>query len=393
MGEDQIVERLDSEALQALQRRDFASARRALESITALRPDDIAYWLKLAGICRAQGDLASAISAVERGLVAHPRNFHALLMMGSLLERRKDPGAAKFYEIAIGLAPPEEHLDSATRQALEHARVAHRQHVAGLGTFLRDRLSANLSAASALERHKIDLFIDDALGLRKRFRQEPAQFYYPRLPDIEFYERELFPWLPGLEAAYDDVLEELNGVLATGAEGFTPYVEYPPYVPADQWEELNHNPRWGAFHMLKHGERIAANADRCPKTMAAVAQCPQPVIKARGPNAMFSALAPQTHIPPHEGVSNVRLVCHLPLIVPEGCTFRVGNETRPWRAGQAWVFDDNLNHEAHNQSDEVRIIFMFDVWNPFLNETEKALIAETMGLMDEFLGLAKDSGL
>ena len=47
---------------------------------------------------------------------------------------------------------------------------------------------------------------------------------------------------------------------------------------------------------------------------------------------------------------------HLPLVVPPGCRFRVGNSVREWVVGQAWVFDDTIEHEAHNTSDELRAI-------------------------------------
>ncbi|MFM9481388.1 aspartyl/asparaginyl beta-hydroxylase domain-containing protein, partial [Streptomyces scabiei] len=87
-------------------------------------------------------------------------------------------------------------------------------------------------------------------------------------------------------------------------------------------------------------------------------------IRDNAPNLMFSRLRPQTHIPPHHGMTNTRLVVHLPLIVPEGCWFRVGNDTRPWIEGQAWVFDDSILHEAMNPTAQDRVILMWDVWNP-----------------------------
>ena len=121
--------------------------------------------------------------------------------------------------------------------------------------------------------------------------------------------------------------------------------------------------------------RIEGNAALCPKTMAVLAQIDQPVIAGSSPNAMFSLLAPKTAIPPHVGVSNVRLVCHLPLIVPEGCWFRVGGETRYWRKGEALVFDDTIEHEALNPSDELRVVFIFDVWRPDLEPIERQAIA------------------
>ena len=90
---------------------------------------------------------------------------------------------------------------------------------------------------------------------------------------------------------------------------------------------------------------------------------------------MFSLLAPHTHIPAHVGVSNARLVCHLPLVIPDGCWFRVGAETRTWSPGEALVFDDTIEHEAMNDSDSLRVVFIFDVWHPDLTAVERDAVA------------------
>ncbi len=74
-------------------------------------------------------------------------------------------------------------------------------------------------------------------------------------------------------------------------------------------------------------------------------------LEGRGPVAFFSLLKPHTQIPPHTGATNIRTIIHLPLIVPDGCEFRVGNETRPWVEGEAFAFDDTIEHEAWNHSD------------------------------------------
>jgi aspartate beta-hydroxylase len=66
----------------------------------------------------------------------------------------------------------------------------------------------------------------------------------------------------------------------------------------------------------------------------------------------------------------------------------VGNEVRSYRDGQAWVFDDTIEHEAFNDSDETRIILLFDVWNPRLSPWEREMIATVSGLYDEFNGVA-----
>jgi aspartyl/asparaginyl beta-hydroxylase (cupin superfamily) len=94
----------------------------------------------------------------------------------------------------------------------------------------------------------------------------------------------------------------------------------------------------------------------------------------------FSVLEPHTRIPAHTGVTNTRLIVHLPLLIPEKgkCFFRVGNETREFEEGQAWVFDDTIEHEAWNDSDRPRAILIFDIWNPLLSEAERERVSAMM---------------
>lgn len=94
-------------------------------------------------------------------------------------------------------------------------------------------------------------------------------------------------------------------------------------------------------------------------------------VPRRAPSVMFSILEPRTRIPAHTGVTNTRSTIHLPLIVPPGCGFRVGGETREWREGEAWAFDDTIEHEAWNDSDQPRVILIIDGWNPFLTDLER----------------------
>ena len=76
---------------------------------------------------------------------------------------------------------------------------------------------------------------------------------------------------------------------------------------------------------------------------------------------------------------------HLPLILPGPARFRVGNTTRDWKMGQAWVFDDTIEHEAWNDADELRVILIFDIWNPWLSDAEKTLITAMMQAQRSFM--------
>jgi len=113
---------------------------------------------------------------------------------------------------------------------------------------------------------------------------------------------------------------------------------------------------------------------RAPKTAALMDTLPICRIPDKAPNVFFSILKAGSHIPPHTGVTNVRGVVHLPLIVPDGCEFRVGGETRAWVPGQAFAFDDTIEHEAWNRSEHDRAVLIIDVWNPHLSDHEREMV-------------------
>jgi aspartate beta-hydroxylase len=153
-----------------------------------------------------------------------------------------------------------------------------------------------------------------------------------------------------------------------------PYIQYAPGQPVNQWRELNHSLSWSTLHLWRSGKPVEENLARCPETARALAALPLAEIDGLCPNAMFSMLAPHSHIPPHNGETNARVVAHLPLIVPDGCSYRVGFDWRQWRVGETLIFDDTIEHEARNDSDEPRVVLIFDLWNPLLLPAERELV-------------------
>jgi aspartyl/asparaginyl beta-hydroxylase (cupin superfamily) len=120
--------------------------------------------------------------------------------------------------------------------------------------------------------------------------------------------------------------------------------------------------------------------------MAALADVPLPHVPGRTPSMLFSLLKPGAHIPAHHGMLNTRMIGHLPLIVPPGCSLRVGNETRAWEVGKAWLFDDSIEHEAWNTSGETRVILLFEAWRDELSERERTLVAALLASIDAYSG-------
>ena len=163
-------------------------------------------------------------------------------------------------------------------------------------------------------------------------------------------------------------------MLGAPGEAMRPYIAFDATQPVNQWAELNHSRRWSAFFFWEDGVRHDANCARCPATTALLETLPLLDLPGKGPTAMFSILEPGTRIPPHSGSNNVRATVHLPLVVPDGCGFRVGAETRRLEAGKAWAFDDTIEHEAWNDSGQPRAILIVDTWNPLLTEAERAAV-------------------
>jgi aspartate beta-hydroxylase len=266
-----------------------------------------------------------------------------------------------------------------------HARQRVADNAAGVAALLDERLaSLRGEAGSTDQRRRFERCLDRMLGRTRIFNPEPTAMLFPYLENYEFFSRRHFPWLEALEASCGSIRDELIGVLAADQQGIKPYIAYEQGLPLNQWRELNHSRRWGAYFLWNAGRCDEAHTALCPRTVRALAECPQVDIPGRGPTAFFSILEPHTAIPPHTGVTNTRLTVHLPLIVPAGCRFRVGGETRDWVEGKAWVFDDTIEHEAWNESDQARAILIFDVWNPQLTDLERDLVREATVVLAEY---------
>jgi len=377
----------------AFRRGDFPSARSAFQQIVEADGSSSEQWVHLALACRELNDEAAQEAATQRALVLEPKNLVALILRANLLERQGKTHEAARASVAVAQAsPPLDRLRPELRPAVSHALAYHAQYGRELAAFLDRQLEPLYETFAGEKLNRFRDSLDIMVGRKRRYESRSELYHYPGLPAIEFFDRADFPWLDAMEAATNEIREEFIGILQA-EEGFTPYISYPPGTPLNQWAELNNSPRWSAFHLYKMGMRVDANAAKCPKTMAALAAAPQPDQPGRTPSAMFSLLKPRTRIPPHNGVTNARLVTHLPLIIPEGCGFRVGNETRVWVPGRAWVFDDTIEHEAWNDSDKVRVVLIFDIWHPHLTAPERALITALTVGVNAFTGVSEPGGL
>jgi aspartyl/asparaginyl beta-hydroxylase (cupin superfamily) len=379
-GDDPVQPPQDSSTLNEAAQRfllsgDSLNAHAVLKRALQAEPANPSLWINLAAALRGLGRADEEMEALEKVLALDPKNLRALLQKASLQEIIGQPRAAsKTFRHVLQMIPPGQEPPQALRPVLQHARDVVTANDRGLEAFLETRLTAARQRHGADDLRRFDRCLELLLRKRPIFQQKPSEMYFPGLPAIEFYERRDFPWLDALEAASNDIREELIDLLAAGDSTLQPSVQIVDGRPLNQWRELNHSRRWGVYFLWRNGVAFPDHLARFPRTVAALQGWPRGDIPGCGPSAVFSILDAKTRIPPHSGVSNARLIVHLPLIVPEGCWFRVGAERREWHPGKALVFDDTIEHEAWNGSDTPRAVLILDIWSPFLSEAERELV-------------------
>lgn len=331
--------------------------------------------INLATAMRESGNDDGEQAALEGALAIDQRHFMALVRLAELFERRgEDDRAAERWSGVLAMSVLLEDRTPAIDTMLAHAHAFVARQQAAFAEAVDTGLARLRDGIAPGDRRRVDGCIDALIGRRRIYTNICSGLHVPFLPADEFFDRAHFPWLAQIEAQTDIIRTELEALLAADSPGIQPYVVMQPGTPENKWSALDNRLDWGAFHLWKNGVRDDAACARCPQTAAAIEALPLADLPARAPSVFFSLLRPGTRLPAHTGVSNVRAIIHLPLIVPDKCGFRVGGETREWRVGEAWAFDDTIEHEAWNRSDQLRAILIFDVWNPYLTEVERDVL-------------------
>ena len=339
-------------------------------------PNQPAIWANLASSLKALGRRMEELDAIEKALALEPRHLSALLQKAEYLEETGDPrGAARSYQAALDSLPVGAEVPPHLKDAFDVAKAKVDADVAGLANALEQPLAQIRDRYGGQQQRRADMCLDQLMRRRRAYHSQPTWMYFPELPAIEFFERDMFPWLQAVEAAAGGIRTELQRVLVADREGLQPYIDFPAGLPLDQFKELNRSRKWSAYFLWNQSQAVPNHIARCPVTARVLEEVvPRCRVGGRAPTAFFSILDPNTRIPAHTGVTNTRLTVHLPLVVPPNCGFRVGATTREWIPDQAWVFDDTIEHEAWNLSDTPRAILIFDIWNPLLTQAERDMI-------------------
>ena len=175
------------------------------------------------------------------------------------------------------------------------------------------------------------------------------------VPTTPFLDPTIFPFLKEFEDRWEDIAEETREVLKF-RETIPAFQEVSP----DQYKIATEK-NWRTFILFGFGTQFEKNCAKMPKTAEMLSRVPDIQI------AWLSILAPGYHIPAHTGVTKGILRSHLGLIIPkdrEQCRIRVDDQIYAWREGEICVLDDTYEHEVWNDTDEERVVLLFDFNRP-----------------------------
>lgn len=371
----------------ALLRDDITRAQRMLQRALRGEPQHVEAALELARLLARKGEAQDARQVLEACLRvaprAHPEVPMAWLMLGALRDALDDgEGAARAWHTALerararGRWQTPEDTPEPLRQPLEAARLRARE---AREAWLDAAIAPLRARASAESLVRIDEAKAVLLGRSDRHpphpRQRPKFLYVPGLPSQPYLDPDLMPWASRLRKAFVPIRQEALQVLRE-REGLAGFIDV---RPGDRIENYlggsAERPAWDAFFFYRHGKRYDANHARCPVTSEVLESLDLFRLEGQAPEICFSVLAPHTTIRPHHGVSNVRLVMHLPLIVPADCALNlVDVGEHAWREGELVLFDDTFEHEAWNRSAQPRVVLLMDCWNPHLSGLEREAV-------------------
>jgi aspartate beta-hydroxylase len=392
-------EALNFVAMCALSRGEFALAGRDLEHAARINPTEPEIWKNLGIVHLAQRHGDEALDAFDRALGLEPMHFAARLHRGAALEqlgRADDATTAYFGALSAAQSRGKWRSDMTTppglRPAVKHAIAfvnLHRKRLLmELMQPLRDKYGAG--ALTRVEQG-LEIYLEERPANYPDPRQYCKFFYVPGLTATPYYPRELFPWHAELEQHTDTIRAELLDVLGRpiGVEPFLGTNDNTLLKEQNLLAGTRGHAEWNSFFFHRHGEVFEQNARRCPRTTAILASLPLVHIRGHAPEVLFSILMPGSHILKHHGVTNSRLVTHLPLIIPADCAISVGGVEHAWQEGRCVTFDDTFEHEAWNRSDKVRAVMILDSWHPDLSEAEREAVALLVGGIGDFNQAAK----
>ncbi len=376
-------------ALRALRLGRHAEALALARRATTAGPGDALNHLHVGLAHDAVGALRDAADAFGTAVSLRP-DFHVARLHGAhALHRLQDPRAALQFARALqdaqragrwlDAAGTPGHLRPLVETGLNVVRRDRRDAYARL----LEPLTARFGADALRRVHDaVAIYLRDRAPVYPDPRQQPTFLFLPGLAPQPYLDSAALPWVAALEARTDAIRAELRELLPRESARERVFGE--DAVERANLRGTRGAPSWTGYYFHRHGEARTEAATACPITAAALDALPLARIREHAPEVLFSVFTPGTHLLPHRGVTNTRLVGHLPLIVPPDCALVVGGETHVWQEGRVVVFDDTYEHEAWNRSDSVRVVLIFDLWHPGLSEAERLSIGALVEAIGDF---------
>jgi aspartate beta-hydroxylase len=384
------VDALNVVALAALRSGHTKRALELLERAVGAAPEDPMTRHHLGRAYEVAPDAGKAAEAHAAAVRLEPAFFIARLHLGDCLERlgRREDALVQ-YKRALDDAqgqgrwlnqettPPA--LRPLVTQAVVAVRNGRRQLFQALLAPLRERYGRE--SMDRVERC-LRIYLNEEPPVYPDPRQRPSFLLFPGLPTSAYIERAALPWVDPLEAQTPAILAELQQLLPSAAGRERVFGS--DALEAENLRGLEVAPSWNGYYFYRHGERRDDNCRSCPDTSRALDALPLARVREHGPEVLFSVFTTGTHLLPHRGVTNTRVVGHLPLLVPEDSALSVGGEIHVWRPGEVVVFDDTYEHEAWNRSPRTRVVMIFDTWNPYLTDAERAAVTDLVTAIGDF---------
>jgi len=275
--------------------------------------------------------------------------------------------------VALARTCPE---DSDRLRALRIART-HFEHAVGANPKV-ERTYAELDIVledlgeRAAQLALVDRCIMEGVWWERRLQR--PQHYQRGISTKPFWENSSFPFCQQLEKSFNIIRVELEGLMGTASSWQAVGCRCGPHDAA-----LARSGLWNELVLLggPPGSREVAET-LCPNTLAVVEACADVAEFCRtgGGEVLFSRISPGCQINPHCGLTNLRLTCHLALVIPEGCSLQVGGELpRSWQEGQCLVFDDSFEHSAVNTSQNDRVVLLSHFWHPSVQVSDRPSLA------------------
>ncbi|MFC4309558.1 aspartyl/asparaginyl beta-hydroxylase domain-containing protein [Steroidobacter flavus] len=384
------LDALNALGLIALRRGQLPRAQQLLESAIESNPNDALSRHYLGRVHDAAGNVEGAMAAHGAALKLAPGMFIIRLHYAVALERsgQIEQAALQYFRAsndaqAQGRWLGPETTAPALRPMVEHGVSVVRANSKAAFARLLEPLKQRFGGDSLqrIERG-LRIYSQEEAAVYADPRQRPTFLYVPDIPAAPYLDRALFPWIERLEAQTDAIRQELLQLLPSGAGRERVFTN--DAIEQQNLRGLQAPPSWNGYYFYRHGERRADNCAACPATASTLDFLPLSHVREHGPEVLFSVFTAGTHLLPHRGVTNTRLVGHLPLLVPPDCALNVGGEVHEWREGRAVIFDDTYEHEAWNRSDRTRVVLIFDIWNPYLTEAERAAIELLVPAIGDF---------